>query len=537
MLISIYDNSRDLENKTLLDKDIKNIHTIGKAILRESINKQRIREDIVYSALGLDIPTEIRKEDIEKIKNTIYGINENKDKVEITIDKCMEILVNYFNNLLSEYDENNNILDPTKNIKRIVGEFEQIKQDNENFFKQKINSINDLGDSFSASDVLSALSKFSDTVFDKMKITTEEKDQILKGTIDFDRANEILKKYKDMKNDVIGAIGESMGVYYRNLGQGRILAAFSTSGWDVEGKGAKRKVIARGSEENLQLLNDEELKQQFHDENNKALKDLMQKVKKAEYESKNFKLKIGGEVKADTVYVVMLPEINRELFYFGISNKTSYSDSNILKIQTTSLSAIVNNLYKVGDLADTGNLSLALKRVLINSVLNKWDLYSFENFENLLNFIVDYYGEVWFTGGLEDKSRADFFSAYTTGKLYFIPMSYILTKIQENILKEEHFFGKIAINKYMIQDKELKEKIEQIEKKISKSKEDKTEEEELKFLKGFLDTIEKYGGLYINKQSDRFANFYEIIAEDIVKKVSKTDARITVKHGIIFENL
>ena len=359
----------------------------------------------------------------------------------------------------------------------------------------------------------------------------------IKGTIDTDRANEILKKYQDMKNDIIGAIGESMGVYYKNLGRGKILAAFSTSGWDTEGKGSKRKVIARGMEENLQLLNDEELKQQFHDENNKALKDLMQKVKNAEYESKNFKLKIGGEVKADTVYVIMSPEVNRELFYFGVSNKTSYSESDILKIQTTSLSAIVNNLYKVGDLTNTGELSLALKTILINTVLDQWESYSFENFQKLLNFVVDYYGEVWFTGGLEDKSRADFFSAYTMGKLYFIPMSYILIKIQENILKGENFFGKIAINKYMIQDKDLKEKIELIEKKTSKTKEDKLEEEELKFSKGFLDTIKNYKGLYINKQSDRFANFYEIIAEDIVKKVSKADARITVKHGIIFSDL
>lgn len=536
MLISIYDNVKDLEKKTLREKDIDTINTIGGKILNESINRQRQREDKLYSVLGLNIPLKMEKKHIEEIKNAIYGINETEDKVEITIDKCMEILVNYFNNLLSDYEENSNS-SLQKNIKKIVEEFEQMKQNGEEYLNQRFNSINGLNNSFSASGVFNALSKFSDTVFTKMKITGGEKDQILKGTIDSNRASEILKKYLDMKNDIIGAIGESMGVYYRNLGKGKILAAFSTSGWDVEGKGAKRKVIARGSEENLQLLNDEELKQQFHDENNKALKELMQKVKNAEYESKNFKLKIGGEVKADTVYVIMSPEINRELFYFGVSNKTSYSESDILKIQTTSLSAIINNLYKIGNLAETGELSLSLKRILINTVLDQWNSYSFEDFQDLLNFIVDCYGDVWFTGGLEDKSRADFFSAYTMGKLYFIPMSYILDKIQENISKGEHFFGKIAINKYMIQDKELKEKIEQIEKKSSKTKEDKLEEEELKFSKGFLDTIKNYGGLYINKQSDRFANFYEIITEDIVKKVSKPDARITIKHGIIFENL
>ena len=536
MLLSIYDNSRDLEKDTLRQKDELKIHTIGKEILKNSIDKQRQREDKVYSVLNLNIPLKMEKKHIEEIKNAIYNINETENKVELTIDKCMEVLVDYFNKLLSTYDENDNS-SANKNIQKIVQEFEEMKLDGEEYLNQKFNSINKLGDSFSASGVFNALSKFSDTVFTKMKISSGEKDQILKGTIDSDRANEILKKYQDMKNDIIGAIGESMGVYYKNLGRGKILAAFSTSGWDTEGKGSKRKVIARGMEENLQLLNDEELKQQFHDENNKALKDLMQKVKNAEYESKNFKLKIGGEVKADTVYVIMSPEVNRELFYFGVSNKTSYSESDILKIQTTSLSAIVNNLYKVGDLTNTGELSLALKTILINTVLDQWESYSFENFQKLLNFVVDYYGEVWFTGGLEDKSRADFFSAYTMGKLYFIPMSYILIKIQENILKGENFFGKIAINKYMIQDKDLKEKIELIEKKTSKTKEDKLEEEELKFSKGFLDTIKNYKGLYINKQSDRFANFYEIIAEDIVKKVSKADARITVKHGIIFSDL
>lgn len=536
MLLSIYDNSKDLEKNTLREEDINTINVIGGKILDNSITRQRQREDKVYSVLGLNIPLKIEKEHIEEIKKAIYGINETEDKVEITIDKCMEILVNYFNNLLSKYDENSN-LNSQKNLKNIIEEFEQMKIDGEEYLKQKISSINGLGNSFSATEVFNALAKFSDTVFTKMKITSGEKDQALKGTLDIDRANEILKKYSEMKNDIIGAIGESMGVYYRNLGQGKILAAFSTSGWDTEGKGTKRKVIARGTEENLQLLNDEELKQQFHDENNKALKDLMQKVKNAEYESKNFKLKIGGEVKADTVYVIISPEIDRNLFYFGISNKTSYSESDILKIQTTSLSAIINNLYKIGDLADTGKVSLALRRILINTVLNQWKTYSFEDFQDLLNFIVDCYGDIWFTGGLEDKSKADFFSVYTMGKLYFIPMSYILTKIQENVFKGEHFFGKIAINKYLIQNKDLQEKIEQIEKKTSKSKEDKVEEEELKFSKGFLDTVEKYGGLYIDKQSDRFAKFYEIIAEDIVKKVSKTDARITIKHGIIFENL
>lgn len=519
MLLTLY--NRDEEYK----KDIEAIKKLGEIILNSSIDFQRSRENKVYKALGISISDgTYTDKDLKKIKEAIYVPQKNKidnKDIETTIDQCMKTMIEYVDKLLTKYDERENYnLDinlpqnSIENVLYILKEFEEMINDSKKYYENKIDKINSLGNAFSYEELISLIGREGLKIKEILKITLDEEKDLLKGVIDPKRLEEITKNYTEgSKRSLIGAIGEAMAIYYGNIGDGKILSAFSTSDWYTSKE--KRVRISQGRQLNDTIqLNDEELKQTFNKENSEAIKNIKKIVQNSRYESPKIKFKTGGDVKADEVYVVINPELKDELFYFGISNKTSYSESsNFLKVQTTSLAAIISNLYKISSLEKTGTISFLLKRLLINAIASNWGKIAISEFKNALGIIVDSYGEVWLTGGLEnDKSRADFFSVYTQGNFEFIPMSFILEKIyQLSFEQNTRFFEPIAINESFKLDTDIELKTK----------------------------FEKEIEYYTNKKGKpgvgtKMRSIRDLDAQQIIDKVSKPDAPIRFRHGIIF---
>lgn len=591
MLFTLYSNTGDLKSSK---QDKENIHRQGIQILSKSIETQFNREKIIYNSLGikdinLDKVTskEYFKEKAEEIKNAIYKIDKNNDKANI--DECMKLLVDHIGKLIIEPKSVNGDIKAARDaLAQMVNEFKLMKKDGQKYLNTYINSIFNLGDSFNAQEGMAAIGNWNNFL-DDFKINEDEnlKDKILNGELDKKRVEEILKKYKSLKNDIIGSIGEMLSTYYFNMGA-NIIGTYTTSGWGTTNKKINYKnemIETRVSEpKNIKNSFNNISAQAFHKENEDMLQQLNEAINKLEIESVSFKLKVSSELKADEVYVIEInPEVSPELFYFGISNKTSYSKSKILKIQTTSLESLVKNIYKVATINspekinnfnNTLSLSDSLKQLALNGVYYNWSKeeggVDFEDFKNIVNFVVDYYGYVWFTGGIEDKSHADFFSAYSKGILHFVPMSFILYLIFDAVTSNKHFFSPLDINKYTIAkkmnqsdyskitenlNKELKileNKKKDLSKLIKKApneelKRKKREEKDLiddeyddkkmileniYFSQNLYDTIEKFHGTK-NRMPKQMVNrnrqkFDVITADKIIAAISKSEAQIKV---------
>lgn len=617
MILTLYNSSSDFKANENI------IHSLGMKVLENTIKTQVDRENKIYSTLGLKTINEetiLSKKEMDDIKNTIYLPKLDKDNnVNGNIDQITKILVDFLSNLLlksknineTNYkNEAEKSKDKTKILREIIQTFEDLRNKGLEALKERTEYANNL-DGMINPEAFQRLADWDNFLESDFNITASKKKGFLTGAFDsLNETDKILKKFENSTNDIVGAVGEILGVHYTNLG-GSIIAVYTTSGWGEEveektsikksgkNKGGTKTVKIKSYPPriiNSNFADNLTSDSNFRNENKKYVEEMNKLLTKLDVESNYFKLKASSHLKADDVYVILT--LDKELFYFGVSNKTSYSESNILKVQTTSLSALTSNIYKVGgigteDIIQKNGKSKSQKFLtgtdktqIISSLLKELafnvayypedkDIVHFSDLKSIVNSILDYYAYVWLTGGFEDKSHADFLSAYSNGELHFIPMSNILKIIRDIKKGKNFFFNPLSINEYKLErpdfiknredeeneenDKKIenyyenmlmnnKTTIEKMEKELkdlidnSELSEDEKKEKKKKLEKDLKSSLNRQSALNLSRnllltlrrkkhtiQTRYDRDAFSVRADEIISQMSVTESPVTIR--------
>ena len=466
------------ELDTMINKDDTSIIKNSNDLLEQSIKIQKSREKKAYSILKTKENEEISFEDFKKA--LYYG----KDKDQKDINKpeeTIKILINFLNDLYTK-DIDSSIPKGGEIIraKQILSDFNNITETFRNWYYSNNNITQEEIEKNEGLPLESIIklekiwnTEINTTVFKKLKLKDSyniynkmEQDENFVMTPMM--AKEIISQYKNKKNDMAGLIGEAATQYCLNSGINLIVT-----------QTARR-------EDNSKEINDRisKYEQGYKDKLSDNKKELIEQFKEMEKNNSflgdDFELKVSSELKSDEIFEVKI-DIGYELnengtFTFGVSNKTSHTENKLLKIQETSLMAIIQNLYKVDPelRGYTNEIVKALKELTaFGAIILKWDknLIPFEGYKTIVNNIVNKYAYVWFTEGDSSYSHADFFSVYKSGHLYFLPMSSILEKIKSGQAK----FDNIKLYKYFYSEKEVftKEREQRMERLLKELEEKK----------------------------------------------------------------
>lgn len=431
---------------TLLDKE--------KTILAKCILVQKTREQKVLKMA--------KATTVENLYEILFGIKTG-DKKENDLDQCLRILQQYFidvfsYNGVSVFDKKFKYESGIS--KKIINSFYNIKKDLSRWLID--NNINEQNINLEL--IHNILDKTVPVFNEKMKEQTgidfniKEENGIMKidGNINSNGVEEILKKifdqYKPAAYGFFGDLSEAGTVYCKNVGTDIILHRMSTSDWYT-----KRDSNSNNLPLEIQYKN-------IYSKYKKEIEKLRNRLISDNVVTENFSIKSSSFVKADEIFAFQTTiNGNEELFTFGISNKMAASENSSLKIQDTSLSAILSNIYILNSFGDVEYISKAIQFILVNtSGLLDWDhLYGRgkrevdikigdgpTTIEKILRQLVSSFAYLWFTGGsVMGSAHADYFLITKNGKTYFIPFSLILEKILKNLEEEDSYFSAIGFNK------------------------------------------------------------------------------------------
>ena len=421
----------------------------GIELLSRSIQIQKEREKKAYKALG--IKEEKDEISFKKFKKALYGEDEETgkgNKQEKALQIVSNFLIDFFNQngLESNVPQNSEISLASQILDNFYNITEKFKEwynnnniktlkmvsDEEELSLEKIIELEKIWNTEVNTTVLGKLKmKDSFTIYEEMK---NNENFEMKSPM----ALEIIDQYKNKKNDFFGLLGEAATEYCVDSGVDLIIT-----------QTARRENNSQQTKDKI-----EKYETGYRERLSSKLNEIS---KKEEIFGKDFSLKVSSELKADVIFETKI-EIGdgdsngkKSFFTFGVSNKTGYSEkSKRLKIQTTSLKAIIQNLFKIDSelIQYTEEIAMALRDLALEgAIVFKWNdnEVPFSGFEEIVNNLVNKYAYVWFTEGDSSYSHADFFSVYKKDELHFIPMSYVLNKIQENKAK----FEKIKMYKYI----------------------------------------------------------------------------------------
>ena len=462
------DNNVKLENKKIRDfvgqktreklgNILDEIRKNGEQVAIKMLKYQTERENEVYQALGLtpiqtDAQGKIVNSDtlIEQIRNKLYDIDEKQNSIK-NAEECIKLLGEFFIELLGNYTDlkGENISD----YKEAVNKLRNMRESFKDYYKNLSDEIKDVADrnSISIDEILKVAEYWNTEVESSLKgskgkvFSLYEESGEINGNLTIEELKKVLSAYKGKQNDIIGGIGEAATIFltkdvrdYIDDNMIRIVTKGTTSRWDSKSDKYKKDY------ENTVKKAIEELK------NNKYVEEI-------------FDLDTSKNLKADEVFDIVLTTNDdkiEKIISFGISNKTGFSKGTALKIQETSLSSMLTNIFRVESDAyqETYNVRENLLTLMVNEAGEiAWQGIGFKiaYFNDLIRELINRYAYVWFTGGRSGAGHADFFSLYKNGKIYFIPMSVILQEVSVDLPNTLILRG-ITANNYIMPEEELR---------------------------------------------------------------------------------
>ena len=413
-------------------------------ILKACIDAQKIREQKILKVAGAKT--------VDDLYISLFGLK-NEKKSENELDASLKILWQYF---VDVYTYNGQDITDKKfkfqpgAAEKIINSFYNTKRDFSNWLTT--NQIDQT--SINIQNIDKILNSITTHMNSQMKKLLNEKgvnfnlkeenglikidgDINSKGTLAI--LEQILKQYSSGSNDFFGMISEAGATYCEAVGSKWI--RMSTSDW-----------FNKNNNNNLpsEIQYDtmvQKYKSQMEELKNQLIKDNVI--------TENFSIKVSSLLKADEVFGIQTNIFGTsEFFTFGISNKLGRTDNTDLKIQDTSLSAILSNIYILSSYGAVEYISKAIQFILVNeSGIGRWKeplkLNDGEIFISvLLRRLVAAFSYLWFTGGeIMGSAHADFFLVTKNGKTFFVPFSSVLEKIQIDMEKEGSFFASISYDK------------------------------------------------------------------------------------------
>ena len=427
------------------DIDEKSL-SIAKDMLQKQINK----ENKIYEALGLKSIQfnqstgiiENSEELIEQIRNKLYGLEDNgKDKTAENAEKCTKIIGDFIKNLILEKKnllEKNNVSKDV--LEEALYELKNLRESYVKFYEKLSEELKEVANknSIEINDILRVSEYWNTEINSTLKglskkdnpFTLFEENGQINGSLEIEQLKRALKAYADKENDYIGGIGEAGSIFLTKEIEESIIE-------EVEGilviKG-KRK-LKKETTSRWDNISSNKLSDNYKKTIGEAVKELREKKVIDEF----FILDDSKNLKADEVFSIILStnddKIN-EIVSFGISNKTGFGTTKQIKFQTSSISSILDGLVRVesSSYSNTKDVREGLLDILLNEAAEiAWEGksgnadFSLSNINKILKEILNRYAYIWLTGGRSGLGHADFFSLYKHNKLYFVPMSIILS--------------------------------------------------------------------------------------------------------------
>lgn len=438
-------------NNTITEIEVNSLD-VANLMIEEQVN----RENKVYKALELNKLISLQKngnkyyienadEIIEQIRNKLYGISNNNNSEKNALEnaeKCTKILVDFVAKILDNSDliKKNNV---TKDeLKEAIYEIKNLRESFVKKYGGLEKAIEDLGkeNEIKIENILKVLEYFNTEINNNLNdpsknkkgafILYEDSGEINAGLSE-DKLKQVLSTYNLAQNDYFGGIGEAGSIFLTNTIEEEV----------IEVKNGIEEVIGKRTIEKRTTSRwDPVASKQLRAEYEKTVGEAIRELQKTELAGELFTLDTSKSLKADEVFKIILYSNDdkiKEEITFGISNKVSGSSKGLkgaLKIQDTSLKAILNNLYRVE--SSGYEKTKKVQENFINLLLNEagqmaWspNTIRYKRVEDLLKLIINYYGYVWLTGGRAGVGHADFLTFYKGEKLYFLPMSIILCDI------------------------------------------------------------------------------------------------------------
>ena len=449
------DGTGKIDNSSLIanmNGKIGSILSDSQYVALQMCQHQVEREIKIYNALKVKYELDgnglisNKEELINDLTNKIYGITEEDNPYEES-KKVIALLVKFYDDLLKNNTNVNgkkdfelkeliyNMKNATKSYeewyKKLNDELKQIANKNEITIKD-ILKISD----FWNQEINTSLNKKSSTNKNPF-ILFEDSGQI-NGSLKEEQLKKAIQAYKGKKNDILGGIGEAATLFFTTIGDKKIrkevgieFIRHGTSRWS-------RNFNQRESQGYKIKFNVDEYKEEYKATVEKAIDEL----KNSGFVGDGFSLKTDNELKADEIFHILIGinENNEfeDIVTFGISNKTSQSEKGAIKVQTSSLKAMLDNIFRVEKTGyeKTNSIRNNIIEIMANEAgMLRWKEggLTLDKFNQMIRTILNRYAYIWFTGGRAGMAHADFFvlSKTTKGgdKLFFIPMSIILQEI------------------------------------------------------------------------------------------------------------
>jgi len=445
------------KTREILKNKFEEIRENGEQVAIKMLKFQMERENQIYNSLGLapiqtDSNGKITNADnlIEQMRNKLYDLDDKQKSVKNSED-CIKLLGDFFIELLTKNTDikGENIED----YKEAIYNLKNIRDSFKKYYDQLTNNLKEVADrnNIAINDILEVTEYWNTEIKSSLKsgkngFTFYEESGEINGNLSLEELKKILTAYKGKQNDIIGGIGEAATIFLtKEIKEHitdnviRIIDKGTTSRWD------EKSAIYKKNYEDTVIEAVQELK------NNKYVEEI-------------FDMDTSKNLKADEVFDIILKTNDskiEKIISFGISNKTGFSKSGALKIQETSVSSLLTNIFRVENSAyqETYKIRENLLDLMVNEageIAWKGTNFTIKSFNDLLRELINRYAYVWFTGGRSGIGHADFFSLYKNGKLYFIPMSIILQEISVDLPSTLILRG-INANEYIIFEGQLKE--------------------------------------------------------------------------------
>lgn len=469
--------------QSLKNIDNLNITEREKSILENCIRIQKERENKVYQALGIDYSKEGAIPS-QELYEKLYGvkIQDKNGNIDNKLDQALRLLNQFFIDMYT-LDNDRDLLEEETSEKptdaeRIVRRMYTIKERMESWLQKTPLDSSQISSEDLTNIAVSSMNYWNSELKNSLskegiELRVDENGN-LTGTYTQDELDKILHKYKGKAKDIFGGLSESGSQYFMSSCANYII--YSTSRWADEENKQKFKEASF----NEFFKNPERFSQEY-DVNTETMLEYKQEIEDRvklikenhSFGTPFFDIKVSSNPKADEIFAIKVENsIKPEFVNFGVSNKMGYTKNKSLKIQTTSLKAILSNAY-LNDkslLNDTDLIVKAITFVLINEagVLN-WSsgkLIQNSNLDSIIAKLVNTFAYIWLTGGDVDKTHADFFLLTKNGvaknkllsaNTYFVSMSSILEKVLKNYGQSSSIFKKVAYNKAKIEKGTLQE--------------------------------------------------------------------------------
>ena len=385
-----------------------NIKDSGKRFLNASIEKQKKREEYLYKALGID------QGNWPLISKILFGIGNDtsSSKLDYFLQKFISFIdddVNpKLNNFLDKMD-GKKISEKEAKLRAAASKDTQLQRDLKDAANKFIEAYNDPVKKFKEwlirnneeldENQIMMLSKiFTGSRSNRGKDYPEfvQLDGTLRTITDesIDRVIDFLRSTKGFIGNIVGDTGEEATISFMNTKEKQIEGAVIETITGTSAFGGTNTQRAKLTQENIDYYTNKERIEKIKQELRDAKIELATDDEKLKfwflYSDKNTET-LTKNLKADEIFKIeiVLETGEKKIENYGISSKTSYTDSGDLKIYSGSFFAAFENMFKSSSgLFDAGIIGEIIN-FLIYSIFNAYGSGTYGSYENIDKKISD----------------------------------------------------------------------------------------------------------------------------------------------------